>query len=505
MTEGGMEMARRAVGLDAAARADTQGLVTSGFGHLPACAYGFARFKDREAAQRWLASLLPAVTTAVSWRTAPDRPKARPEATLNVAFTVSGLRALGLGESVVGTFPGEFVQGMAHPERSVVLGDTGSASPERWSIGGPGQPVDVLLVICGRDADWVEREMGTRLEGLRSGGGGEVVGVEAAYLPVHGREHFGFRDGIAGVEIQGITGRGIRTGECLLGYENEYGICPPTPLVRAGDDPRGVLAASANPFHTGLGWKDLGLHGTYLVYRKLVQRVAAFWGFMEAESRRWRGVADPRFMVWLASKAVGRWPNGAPLTLAPDGDEPELRDQDDFLYAEADSRGYGCPFAAHIRRANPRDMIRPAAPPESSRMSARHRLLRRGRVFGEPLFDPTALDRAGAGWAGGEIVGMKDDGRERGLHFVVVNASLRGQFEFVQQSWMNNPHFNGVANQSDPLSSRSEGHVPDGFVVPRPGLDLRTAPVPNFVEVRGGGYFFMPSLRALRYLGGEGV
>ncbi len=117
---------------------------------------------------------------------------------------------------------------------------------------------------------------------------------------------------------------GVRTGEFILGYLNEYGFYPVSPVVPAGDDPTGIFLPSANPFHTSAGYRDLGMNGSYLVYRKLAQDVASFWGFLQSESIRLNGILNPQFMVWLATKMVGRWPSGAPLILTPNHDMPEL-------------------------------------------------------------------------------------------------------------------------------------------------------------------------------------
>jgi Dyp-type peroxidase family len=206
-------------------------------------------------------------------------------------------------------------------------------------------------------------------------------------------------------------------------------------------------------------------------------------------------------MIWLAAKMVGRWPGGAPLTLAPERDDPALRDADDFLYATHDPEGLRCPFGAHIRRTNPRDQIRPDGPAESLHMTARHRILRRGKPYGPALFDLAALDFPGDQQALQALVNLQDDHQPRGLHFVCLNASIKSQFEFIQQTWANNPHFNGLNANRDPVIG-CNGNPEDNtsMQVPRSELDLRTASLPRFVTTRGGAYFFMPSLRALTYL-----
>jgi deferrochelatase/peroxidase EfeB len=293
----------------------------------------------------------------------------------------------------------------------------------------------------------------------------------------------------------------VATGEFILGHTNEYGFFPPSPVVPADGDPDRILPASANPHHHDAGYRDLGVNGTFVAYRKLWQNVAGFWQFLERESKRLRSSSDPAFMVWLASKMMGRWPNGAPLTLSPDRADAGFAGRDDFLYAQ-DPAGLACPLGSHIRRTNPRDHLRPAAPTESLHMTARHQLLRRGRPYGPPLFDLSILDRTDAADLMRGVLDLKDDGRDRGLHFLAVNASLRSQFEFVQQSWANNPRFNGLVGNPDPVIGDNDpaAAAPGLMDIPGCPAGMRTSSLPRFVSVRGGAYLFMPSVSALRYL-----
>jgi hypothetical protein len=143
---------------------------------------------------------------------------------------------------------------------------------------------------------------------------------------------------------------------------------------------------------------------------------------------------------------------------------------------------------------------------ESLHMTARHRILRRGKPYGAPLFELEVLDRLDNLESLKAIVGLRDDGQSRGLHFLCVNASIKSQFEFIQQSWSNNPHFNGLTDNRDPLTG-NHGGPGDGsaMLIPRDGLDLRTATLQRFMTTRGGAYLFMPGLRALSYLAAEPV
>ena len=82
--------------------------------------------------------------------------------------------------------------------------------------------------------------------------------------------------------------------------------------------------------------------------------------------------------------------------------------------------------------------------------------------------------------------------------FVAINASLQRQFEFIQQSWLNNPKFNGLYDERDPLSSANLGG--GTMTIQAKPVRERLHGLPRFVTVRGGAYFFLPSIRALNFL-----
>jgi len=190
-------------------------------------------------------------------------------------------------------------------------------------------------------------------------------------------------------------------------------------------------------------------------------------------------------MTRLAAKLIGRWPSGAPLVKYPDADPNagtgRLNHENDFGYSQLDSAGLACPIGAHIRRANPRDSLGPT--PKAALVSAnRHRLLRRGRSYGERLADP-----------------LVDDGKKRGLYFICFNGDLERQFEFVQQTWLGSPVFGGLYGETDSII----GTQPLGggtMTIPREPVRQRVHGLSRFVTVRGGAYFFLPGVRALKYL-----
>ncbi|MEO8256513.1 MAG: peroxidase [Acidobacteriota bacterium] len=487
--------------------ADIQGFITSGYGHLSYAAYLFVHFQAAGPARRWLKLIAPAITPATAWPTTAAGEKVKPSLACNIAVTADGLAALDLPARVLCTFPPEFQEGMTGERRSTMLGDTEESDPRHWEFGGSSQPpIHAVVIVHAISPEELERACEAQralLAGL-AGGVAELPGtMQSGDRPAGGHEPFGFHDGVAQPSVAGISGAGVPTGEFILGYPNHYGIVPPTPTVPAEMDADGVLPAFDNPYHAAERLHDLGLNGSYVVYRKLQQDVAAFWQFMKQEAAR-QGGEDAARMVWLAARCVARWPGGAPLALAPSIDDPRLGDRNDFGYRD-DPDGLACPIGAHVRRTNPRDDIKPYPAAESLRMSEAHRLLRRGRVFGPALFDPKILADPASDPCRTALLTLTDDGRGRGIHFFCVNASIRSQFEFVQQTWCNNPRFGGLNDNKDPIAGDNDrtGQPSSHMTIPAQPLRLRTAALPRFVTVKAGAYLFMPSLNALRFLAGS--
>ena len=186
--------------------------------------------------------------------------------------------------------------------------------------------------------------------------------------------------------------------------------------------------------------------------------------------------------VKLAAKFMGRWPSGAPLVLAPDQDDPliaaDKNKVNDFKYHQED--GYKCPMGSHIRRSNPRDSLDPN-PVESAKAVSRHRIIRRGRPYGAPDAPKSA-----------------NKGDDVGIIFIAINASIKRQFEFLQQMWVNDPKFDGMYENKDCITG--DNYDLTIMTIQREAVRRRIRSVPRFVRVRGGGYFFVPSITALRYL-----
>jgi deferrochelatase/peroxidase EfeB len=485
-------------------RNDIQGLLRTGYGHHTEACFLLLRISDREAARTWLRGA-PVTSAAQSERSAGPLP----ETVLQVALSCAGLRALGLAEDVIDGFSGEFVSGMGgDANQARRLGDVDASAPERWRWG-TGQRTPHVLVLLyalpGRLDAWrqaIEHECTAGFE--------TVARLETS--PSIDTEPFGFKDGIsqpqldwerqrpARDELQLAYGNLSCLGEFVLGYPNEYGGYTDRPLLDLGDGMPGALPRAEDAPDRA----DLGRNGSYLALRQLQQDVHGFWNFLDHAAG-----GEPVQREQLAAAMVGRTLRGVPLVMQAEGDAAvPPRDLNDFTY-QSDPQGLRCPLGAHIRRANPRNADLPpgkrgvvsrlirtlgfdaeALQQDRVASSRFHRLLRRGRKYGaaslaESLSGPPDADA--------------------GIHFICLGANLARQFEFVQNAWMAGTKFDGLTAESDPLLGPRLG-APDGmrtnrYSIPQAdGPDRCVAGMPPFATVVGGGYFFLPGIRALRYL-----
>jgi Dyp-type peroxidase family len=376
------------------------------------------------------------------------------DTSVSVALTYQGLRALGVPQETLESFSWEFRQGMA--ARAGDLGDVGESAPENWEQPLGSADLHVVLVAVSPDEERLEAALERAREAYRSMSGIEAIWRQNCHALPTETEPFGFRDGIShpAIEGSGIPGTNpkeapFKAGEFVIGYPDELrGVQQTTPEI-------------------------VGRNGTYVVFRKLHQRVADFRRFLQTNSKS----LDEEEL--LAAKMMGRWRSGAPLALCPFHDDPELgadpHRNNDFMFEEDDKAGLKTPGGSHIRRCNPRDA-------SIAGVARIHRMIRRGTAYG-PLLPEGILD---------------DDGADRGLIFAFVGAHIGRQFEFVQSQWVNDGVFFGAGDDKDPvIGSNGNG---GSFTVPRKPVRRRIQGIPNFVVTRGGEYCFMPGLRALRWL-----
>ncbi|MEO7202247.1 MAG: peroxidase [Candidatus Tumulicola sp.] len=465
--------------------ADVQGIVRFAHGHLKGASYLLLTVKDPQSARAWLRDA--PITDAVE-----SLPLA--SSAMHVAFTASGLRAVGVPEAAVAQFSPEFLQGVGgEDDRSRRLGDVGANAPQYWTWGNVDREPHVLVALFAAPEALDAFVVRVRTP-LWDRAFASIA--ELGTSDLYGFEQFGFTDGISQPQIdwqQQLELRGdkpaygnvVALGEVLLGYRNEYDRYTDRPLLSTGGVNDLLL-----PAEDDASKRDLGRNGTYLVLRDLLQDVRAFWSFAKTET--------------IASAFVGRTPKGESLVQTGN-------DQNDFTFAQ-DPDGTRCPFGAHIRRANPRNGDFSSVPSgpiatllamlgfgkqrfqDDITSSVRfHRIVRRGREYGLPLAPSDATLPAPA------------DDPARGLRFVCLNANIGRQFEFLQSAWFASSKFNGLVGESDPLLGNREpgpnGESTDAFVMNRAdAARTRLTGLPQFVTVTGGAYFFLPGLSALRYI-----
>ena len=419
--------------------------------HALAARYEFLSFRKPEGGRKWLGGILDKVGNAQAVKAASEIDTRW----VTVAFTWNGLRAMGVDDASLSTFPDEFREGMA--ARAEVLGDTGLNHPDHW-VGGLASPdLHAIVILFARDPGQRDRSASEHEHFLSQFEGVEVLSslnLEALPPLEFSHDHFGYRDRLSHPAVEGTgdvpnpgSGPPLKPGEFFLGYPDEDGAEPRLPQPEI-----------------------LSRNGSYLAYRRLQEHVGAFRDFLREHG------PSPEEQELVAAKLMGRWRSGAPLALAPEKDDPALgadpNRNNDFNYKDADPHGYAVPLGAHIRRMNPRD---------TAVNMNRRKMIRRGGTYGPPLPE-----------------GAPDDGIERGIAAFIGCASLVRQFEFAQNVWINDPKFHELGNERDPIIGTQDGTF--DMTIPKRPVRRKIKGLPSFTTVRGGAYFFLPGIRALRFL-----
>ncbi len=438
---------------------DVQGILLRGYGEKRHACFLLVYVDDAGPVRDWLATV-PVTTAENAARGDADDQAAlrearhREDAALNVAISAAGLRALSVPDDVLRrTFAHAFAEGLASERAQHITNDPPST---RWSWSD--ERVHLVVMVYASTAPGLERAVADVASAL-----GDAVRFDRLDTAELSRfEHFGFRDGVAQPKLLPETDADATPlGEFILGYPDSH---------REGR----------------LSHDDVRYNGSYLVMRQLRQDVRAFWEYMACScapcppGRTSAGVA-------LAAKMIGRWPSGEPLVRTVDRDPGRPEPQHDaFGFRHVDDEGERCPLGSHIRRMNPRDWLFGPTAAASRKVTERHRLLRRGRAYGESTGmtaehmsrHPESIPDA-----------------PRGLHFLCFQSDIHRQFEFVQQTWANNPKFAGLCTDPDPIIGQFERR---NFTVQKMPVRHRARDLPRFVELKGGGYFFLPGRRGLR-------
>jgi Dyp-type peroxidase family len=409
-----------------------------------------------------------------------------------------------------------FRQGLS--ERSTYIGDPSDPKHpghrRHWPVGGPKNEADILVIVAADESTALKRRVKAIADRARTSGLRLIFEQRGDTLPgnLRGHEHFGFKDGISQPGVRGrvsdaqddfITPRYLDPSDTRSAYFGKPGQL----LVWAGEfllgEPRQDPENLTEPGSASDKFPAWAKLGSYVVCRRLLQDVPAFWLFAIAAAQA-LGLSTDH----LAAMLVGRWQSGAPLMRAGATDDPALAADpwannhflydddtrpsslkpitgyagDSFPRATADVLGKIVPHFAHIRKMNPRDHATDLGKPLDSvcRM-----ILRRGIPFGKPL-------------AGVKRPSKSLLAQERGLMFVSYSASIEQQFEFLSRRWANSP-LQPNSGGHDPIIGQAERRRDRRRFIdfPAPGGSRRISLPRDWVISSGGGYFFSPPIKAL--------
>src|SRR5437868_6495054 len=222
--------------------------------------YGFLTFGNPAEGRAWLAGIIDKVGSGKTVATGA----AVDARWVTVAFTWNGLRAIGVDEASLASFPEEFKQGMV--ARAEVLGDTGANHPDNW-VGGLASPgLHAIVILFARDRAERERCQSEHLGLVKRCEEVEVLSsLDLDAIPPfdYAHDHFGYRDRLSQPVIEGSgdeptpgSGGPLKAGEFILGYPDE-------------DD---HVASQPGP-------ETLRRNGTFMAYRRMQPHVGAFREF----------------------------------------------------------------------------------------------------------------------------------------------------------------------------------------------------------------------------------
>lgn len=512
---------------DSATQDDIQGNIIPGFNkdHQHFLFYTIGDAKKCKGFLRWMIPYLSSMEEVLAFRRLFRSLKLRvgesitmlSSTWINIAFSHRGIALLESPKDADAFGDQSFRQGLA--QRSGYLGDPTDIDhkghPSKWVVGGPDKEADIIIIIASDSPALLTETVDIINNKASDSGMAMIFQQRGDTLPgnFRGHEHFGFKDGVSQPGIRGklstapgdyITPRYFSTADSRRLFFAKPGQLLAWPGQFLLGEQRQNPEHLYHPAPPASNFPKWAAKGSYLVVRRLQQDVHAFWSFVSATAAQVGLSADK-----VAAMLIGRWPSGAPVIRTPNADNPALGEDtfannhfifddntrpsdlkpipgyagDNFPQGMADFLATVCPHFAHIRKVNPRDSVTDLGKPQDS---LTRMILRRGIPYGP------------------SIIGVKNPAKElleteRGLMFLSYSSSIEDQFEFVQRRWSNNP-VQPNSGGHDPVMGQNGG---------APGrerfIDFPTGKEPvrilfkeEWVTPTGGGYFFAPTISAIR-------
>ncbi|WP_330960530.1 Dyp-type peroxidase [Photobacterium sp. 53610] len=460
--------------------ANLQGNILKGHGRDYARHVFFCLGQDEVANRRWVRQMSEKVTSMLEQGRQHQAFKQfgkQDHLFVNLMLSATGYRKLGIPRE---QWPDDsaFLAGMKDLDQSYDTSPRGNHKPtanplnddlSQWEPAFSQDMDGMLIFALSGQSDDVEktlndlvREMKDSLNGI-----GHIVVVQHGHVMRNDKqqviEHFGFTDGVSNPKFlfSELTEE-FRNG----GYRN--------------NDPSAPLNLVMVPDPGG----DHASFGTYVVYRKLQQNIKGFWQRADMLANTLSENTGRTISAkYAGALCVGRFQDGTPISEQSGDGWTNLFNNFNF---NDDAGGLKCPLHAHVRKTNPRgDTVRQFNSPPTIERS--RRIVRRGISFGEAELQPS------------------QEWTEAGLLFLSFQASIVDQFIFMQHTWCNNEDFLHGDVGLDPLvgqSKENESPKPQSWSKGwgSPTAEQVSFSFFGFVRMKGGEYFFMPSLHFLNNL-----
>jgi len=400
---------------------------------------------------------------------------------VNIALSYTGLHAIGISdEKMAGTSlsadGGIFKNGAV--KDAPALNDPMDGDKPKWDKEFLEQ-IDGVILVAGDSDKTTKKKIQevTKVFGHGNNSSIHIVrSIDGSVRPgdQNGHEHFGFQDGIS--------------NPLVIGFD------PVVPGPAPIDAKFTLTGYNTSP-------PDWTADGSFLVFRYLLQHVPEFNSYLKEHAIRKDPLTGGELSVdqgveLLGARFFGRWKSGAPVDVSPFRDDPKLAKDpnrnNDFSYTGELRDGHKCPWAAHVRRTNPRA--------DSTRFGPNaldiRKIVRHGITFGPEV---TAEEKAHG-----------KTKLERGLLFACYQSNINDGFRFQQKSWSNNPTFPFIGGDAapttvpglDPIIGQGSPAAPRTMTGydPNTANDPEQKPLtpPDFVITRGAGYFFSPSIKTLK-------